>query len=385
MIPTPRKHPYLPLARALLFLSPVFLLCGVASAQVTYTYTPNDSASGTGADSWTLGSNWAPTPPVSSIDTTLFFNLSGTNTVVLSNTNTNDLATQPFQLNSLILGGSGSTTAASTITIQSGTLDFVDSTAALAPVINLSAFNNGGGVTYNLNSAVQLGDNVTITGTGNATFNIGGSITGGFGIIMNATGKLTLSGANTYTGTTALNRGVLDLGGAGALSGSGAITFGGGTLQFSGANQSDVSNLIVSSGSAISIDLNGQNVTFSGTIAASNTGGLLLQNTTGSGTLTITGSNSYSGTTTIAAGATLQLGNGATNGMVATGNIVDNALLAYNGNATAQSYAGTATENAYRPYDSPPSRPRPPPGCNPPPRPSPPPAPPKAPEPACSS
>jgi autotransporter-associated beta strand protein len=48
----------------------------------------------------------------------------------------------------------------------------------------------------------------------------------------------------------------------------------------------------------------------------------------GSGTLVLTGTNTYSGGTTISAG-TLQIGNGGTTGSI-TGNVTDNGTLAFN-------------------------------------------------------
>ena len=89
-------------------------------------------------------------------------------------------------------------------------------------------------------------------------------------------GVLTLSNSNSYLGPTAINGGVLSLGNAAAIpsGGSGGISFGGGTLQFTSASHTqDYSNYIASSGSAISIDTNGQSVTFNGTLASSNSGG----------------------------------------------------------------------------------------------------------------
>jgi autotransporter-associated beta strand protein len=83
-----------------------------------------------------------------------------------------------------------------------------------------------------------------------------------------------------------------------------SISFGGGTLQYSAANQFDYSSRFSTAASqAVSIDTNGQNVTHatnlssaSGTVAKS-----------GAGTLTFTAVNTYSGATTITGGA-LQIG-----------------------------------------------------------------------------
>jgi fibronectin-binding autotransporter adhesin len=65
-------------------------------------------------------------------------------------------------------------------------------------------------------------------------------------------------------------------------------------------------------------------VTFAGTISGS---GNLIQS--GAGTLILTADNTFGGGTTIAAGSTLQLGNGGTSGSV-TGNVVDNGTLIFN-------------------------------------------------------
>ena len=77
-------------------------------------------------------------------------------------------------------------------------------------------------------------------------------------------GVLTLGGSNTYTGLTAINGGVLSLANTGALAGTSEITFSGGTLQFTGNNNVDYSNLIGGSTGAIAIDTNGQSVTSAG-------------------------------------------------------------------------------------------------------------------------
>ena len=59
----------------------------------------------------------------------------------------------------------------------------------------------------------------------------------------------------------------------------------------------------------------------------------------GTGGLTLTGANIYTGTTTVTR-RTLSLGDGTTNGSVASTSIVDGAMLAFN-NASDQTYSGT--------------------------------------------
>src|SRR4029079_2814499 len=106
---------------------------------------------------------------------------------------------------------------------------------------------------------------------------------------------------NTYTGGTTINSGTLQLGNGGTTGSIIGDVTDNGTLAF---NRSD-------------------SVIFNGAI--SGTGSVVNQ---GSGTLILTGTNTYTGGTTINNG-TLQVGNGGTTGSIA-GNVVDNGTLAFN-------------------------------------------------------
>src|SRR5262249_23746597 len=66
----------------------------------------------------------------------------------------------------------------------------------------------------------------------NYTFTGAGAITGTIQLVKGGTGTLTLANDNTYTGGTAINGGILSLGSANAIGTTGAISFGGGTLQY---------------------------------------------------------------------------------------------------------------------------------------------------------
>ncbi|MGA0176985.1 MAG: autotransporter-associated beta strand repeat-containing protein [Chthoniobacterales bacterium] len=218
-------------------------------------------------------------------------------------------------------------------TINAGTL----SLGAANVLANAGAVTVAGG-TFNLGGfaetvgAVTLASgtitNGTLTGSSYAVQSgtVAAVLAGGGSLTKTGAGEVALSGANTYTGTTSINGGILSLGNASALGGNGSITFGGGTLRYSAVNTADLSSRITGSGSAISIDTAGQNITFASALAGSNTGGLTKS---GSGTWTLLGSNTYSGETSISAG-TLQVGNGGTAGTLGSGNVTNNAILVFN-------------------------------------------------------
>ncbi len=151
----------------------------------------------------------------------------------------------------------------------------------------------------NSSSAVSLdtnGQSVSLADT------VDGSNTGG--LHKSGEGILVLSGTNTYAGATTIGGGVLQADNADAL-GAGDITFSGGTLRYTTASSTtDWAARFKNSTSAISLDTNGENVTLAGAIDGTNTGGL---DKSGSGTLTLSGVNAFTGVATISAG-TLQLG-----------------------------------------------------------------------------
>ena len=246
--------------------------------------------------------------------------------------------TKGFPVGALTLSGSNGYTGATRI--NGGPL-VLGNVNALAGTGTISF--GGGGLQYSASNTVDYSSKIQnstspiriLTNGQNVTFASGlaGSNTGG--LRKQDSGTLTLSASNGYTGATSVDGGVLSLENANALAGSGTISFRGGSLQYSASNIIDYSSKILNSGSAISIDTNGQNVIFASGLAASNTRGLTKS---GAGTLTLTASNGYTGDTTIS-GGTLQVGNGSTTGSI-NGNVVNNAVLAFN-RSDALTYSGT--------------------------------------------
>ena len=219
---------------------------------------------------------------------------------------------------SLVMGSSTGLGSGGSLAVNGGTLDLSGNSLT----VNALSGSSAGTIQSGVAGAITL----TASAATSSTF--AGTIQNGLGTVgftKSGAGTLTFSGSNGYTGRTQVNGGTLALNNTSALAGTGTLSFGGGSLQYSASNTRDYSAKILSSGSAISIDTNGQSVTFASGLDSSNTGGLTK---TGLGTLTLTASNGYTGGTTISSG-TLQVGNGGTTGSI-NGNVVNNATLAFN-------------------------------------------------------
>jgi autotransporter-associated beta strand protein/T5SS/PEP-CTERM-associated repeat protein len=189
-----------------------------------------------------------------------------------------------------------------TLTMSGGLVSVAGTLSKGIGTINL---NSGGTLQIGVGGAGGVLGVDALTNNGTLIFNRSdastyvGVISGNGTVTKQGTGTLTLDGANSYTGGTTINDGVLALGSATAVGTSGTISFGGGTLQYSASNTTDYSSRFSTSASqAYEIDTNGQNVTLASPLTSS--GGTLTK--FGEGTLTLSGNNSYTGGTTIIAG-----------------------------------------------------------------------------------
>ena len=192
--------------------------------------------------------------------------------------------------------------------------------SALSRGSGSAAFNFGGGTLgqrpWSSSLAMNLtgsGGNSTVDTTG-GNISLSGNLTGMGGLTKIGSGTLTLAISNGYTGTTLVSNGTLLLGNADALvgstfdtSGSGSLSFGTLTSAAFGGLQGS-GGLVLSNASSVDVSLsvggNNANITFSGNLSDLNSGGSLTK--TGTGTLLLSGDDSYGGGTTVLDG-TLEL------------------------------------------------------------------------------
>ena len=261
----------------------------------------------------------------------------------------------------LTLSGANTFGAAKTLTLSNGTIN-VNSTTALGgatctnKIISGTLDNtSGAAITLANNQPVTIAGNFAFTGLAGGThdLNLGtgaltlngvagartitanaGTLTLG-GIIGNGTataltkaggGTLKLGGANTYSGDTTISAGTLQLGAAnripdGAGKGNVSVT---GTFDLNtfsetinGLSGAGIVDTVAGGSPILTVGANDQTSEFSGTIA--NTAGTLALIKIGTGTLTLSGANTYSGST-IVSGGTLLVNGSLGGGQVAVTN-----------------------------------------------------------------
>lgn len=283
--------------------------------------------------------------------------------------------------NAVLVTGAGSiwTNSATLVVALSGggVLTIANGGAVIAPTIVVASGSNSIG-TLNIGTvggadtagSITAGSISFGSGSGSINFNqrdqfsLSNSISGIGSLSQLGIGTTILSGTNTYTGPTRVQAGTLRFGSFSSLYGgdtsqwtaSNLIVSNGATASFAVGGDApftddDISQLVAIGssnggflrGSCIGLDSTGTNFIYSGVIKDPNGGSNSLSlGISGSGTISLTASNIYSGRTVIGSGSTLMLGNTST--LSGTTNILINGgTLHLGGNGRTNTVAATAT------------------------------------------
>ncbi|HEV2513539.1 autotransporter domain-containing protein [Bosea sp. (in: a-proteobacteria)] len=219
------------------------------------------------------------------------FTKAGDGTLVLSGTNSYT-GTTTVSNGILRAGQANAFSPGSAVTIMSGaTLDLAGFDQTIGSLAGPGA--------------VTLGSATLTAGGNNTSTTFLGTISGTGGLTKTGSGTLTLTGTNTYSGATTVSAGTLYIGGSGAMSAASDYTVASGALlqvndtlgTVTAGSIAGDGQLRIESGSTLETGATNASTTFSGMIWDS---GSLRK--VGTGTLTLTQENTYSGGTTIAGG-----------------------------------------------------------------------------------
>jgi autotransporter-associated beta strand protein len=193
-----------------------------------------------------------------------------------------------------------------------------------AGVLTLTADNTYSDVTVIAAGTLQLGNGGTSGNIGSSTVNNSGTlafnrsdtltfsavISGNGDVVQMGSGTTVLGAANAYFGGTTITAGTLQITSNSSVS-SGTVTLNGGLFQTDGTTDITILNSFKINNTLAggAIDANGVALTLGGNISDGvGAGKLTVLDSAGGGVLVLTGTNTYSGGTTICFCGTLQLG-----------------------------------------------------------------------------
>ena len=176
------------------------------------------------------------------------------------------------------------------------------------------------------------------------TLTYNGNLSGSGDLVKTGTGTLLIGGSNSYTGGTTITAGVVALNSADAIGTTGTISFGGGTLRATANNTTDYSSRFSNADNQkYSVDSNGETLTLASNLTSS--GGSFAK--VGSGTVTLTGANTFASGTV---GAGLLQGSAqslATSGTFGTGGLTELRFNQTTNDSWSGKLFGTGTASKY--------------------------------------
>ncbi|CAN5285885.1 hypothetical protein BH11PLA2_BH11PLA2_10360 [soil metagenome] len=218
-----------------------------------------------------------------------------------------------------------------------------------------------GPINVNIDAA-NVSPNSTLFDNSTKNYVLGGA----FGIASgsltkNGTGNVTINTVNTYTGPTTINLGQVTLGSTGVLGNGSALTLAGGKLDL-GTTSQTFGAVSITAVAAVGDTISNGSLTGTSYAASNSTGNaiisanLLVNGTagftmSGTGTVTLSGVNTYTGNTTVTAGTVRLSGSGTLGATSSSVAVNAGALLDLNGTSQsikfiAGSGVGTVANNS---------------------------------------
>jgi autotransporter-associated beta strand protein len=207
--------------------------------------------------------------------------------------------------NDAAFGSGNLTISGSTVSSDGATARTVGNNYSLAATLTLGNATRNGPLTFSGTGALT-GD-TTLTAASGVT--LSGPISGAYGLTKDGAGELVLSGTNTFSGAVVVNTGILTVGGGAAIADAASVTVTApGSLKF---NSSETVGSLSGDG-LVNLQVNALtiggsfNTLYSGVMSGT---GSLTHN--GTGSLTLSGVNTFSGGVTVSGGTVLAGGNAA--------------------------------------------------------------------------
>lgn len=351
----------------------VLALSSMSTHAAAFTWTQISAATQT----WTTATNWASSTQFVSAPANELIFFANTTAALTSGINaiTTDVPAA-LSMNTLTLNGRGNAASGSSATINiasnASTWTLGDGTTSTVNLNGLDNLSNGtpwSGLYLNYDIAANLTlnkPNSLFTGAGTAEFLFSGTIgeaAASYAITKEGSSTLILSGINAYTGGSTISGGTLDFRNLLAKASTGTHAFGANTTlglgvgdvglfsttdvdhAFANTMVDNLSNVTITGTTNIGIDTTAGALDYTTSIAGAPTNGLVKL---GVNTLTLSGTSTYTGATTVLKGTlsvdTLAAGGGASNiGAAAAG--ADGLVL--NGGTFLYTGATTTTDRGF--------------------------------------